>query len=108
MARSDSFLIKRGTGLDLQFNELLALDASTNQFVNRQYFPKAAYFPVDRTKPHVACLTIDSNPSPGDDKVLHSEVDYAISLVKFRLEQGQHTGHHTKPVIPTSHPSLET
>jgi hypothetical protein len=53
---------------------------------------------LTRPKPHVACFTIDSNHAPGK-KVLRSDVHYAIELVKFQLEKGEHTNHHTKPVI---------
>lgn len=57
MIRVDSFTIRRGTGLNLGFNEIQILDPSTKEPINHQYFPGAAYFPVDKTKPHVACLT---------------------------------------------------
>ncbi|KAL2151242.1 hypothetical protein VTH82DRAFT_6340 [Thermothelomyces myriococcoides] len=40
----------------------------------------------------------DSNVAPGDE-VLYSEVHFALQLLKWRLEQGKHTGHHTKPGI---------
>lgn len=103
MARVDPYTIKQGTGLDIPLRDLRIFDPSTNRSVRRQYSPEAAYFPVDTAKPHVACFSIDSNDAPGD-AVLRSEVHYAIELVKFRLEKGQHTGHHTKPVqspLPT-------
>jgi hypothetical protein len=70
-----------------------------NGTIIREYQSKWAYFPVDQTKPHVACMVFDSNEGP--EQVLRSEVDYALELVKFRLEEGQHTNHHTKPVRPS-------
>ncbi|KAK4238602.1 hypothetical protein C8A03DRAFT_33355 [Achaetomium macrosporum] len=66
--------------------------------IHREYLPEAAFFPVDETKPHVACFTIDSKDAPGDE-VLRSDIHYAIELAKFGLENGQHTKHHTKPGI---------
>jgi hypothetical protein len=73
-------------------------------YTERQYQPEGAYFPVCETKPHVACLVIDSNEAPGD-QVLRSEVDYAIELIRFRLRKGCHTNHLTKPACcpPISH-----
>ncbi|KAL2168663.1 hypothetical protein VTG60DRAFT_6946 [Thermothelomyces hinnuleus] len=88
----DSYEIRQGTGLDLPFRHRRMPDED----IERQYTPVAALFPVDKTKPHVACFMTDSNVAPGD-QVLYSEVHYAVQLVRFRLEQGQHTGHHTKP-----------
>jgi hypothetical protein len=93
----DPYSIKQGTGLDLPFHEIRISNPSADEYPRREYYPQAAFFPVDKTKPHVACFSFDSNHAPGDE-VLHSEVHYAIQLVKFRLEKGQHTGHHTKPV----------
>ncbi|KAK3305696.1 uncharacterized protein B0T15DRAFT_574986 [Chaetomium strumarium] len=61
-----------------------------------EYLSEAAYFPVDENQPHIASFIIDSNEAPGD-QVLRNEVDYAITLVKYRLAQGRHTNHHTKP-----------
>ncbi|KAK4153973.1 hypothetical protein C8A00DRAFT_33226 [Chaetomidium leptoderma] len=69
-----------------------------NEEIFREYHPEAAYFPVDVTKPHVASLVIDSHEAPGD-KVLRSEVDYAIAMVLFRLKYRLHTNHHTKPAM---------
>ncbi|KAH6838565.1 hypothetical protein B0I37DRAFT_387176 [Chaetomium sp. MPI-CAGE-AT-0009] len=94
----DPYSIREGTGLDLPLCQFKVLNPSTNEVIEREYSPQAAYFPVDKTKPHVACFAIDSN-HPQGDRVLRSDVHYAIELVKFRLEKGQHTEHHTKPGI---------
>ncbi|KAH6635871.1 hypothetical protein F5144DRAFT_565689 [Chaetomium tenue] len=94
----DPYTIREHSGLDLPLCRLRIFDPATDDFVEREYSPEAVYFPVDRTKPHVACFAIDSNHPPGD-KVLRSDLHYAIQLVKFRLEKGQHTGHHTKPSL---------
>ncbi len=73
----------------------------------RQYQSEWAFFPVDETKPHVATLVFDSCDAPAAGRVLRSDVDYAIELIKFRLVHGRHTDHHTKPVcqalIPPKH-----
>jgi hypothetical protein len=90
----DSYQIKTHTGLDLPYYQTRDFNPLSGTY--REYLPEAAFFPVDETKPHVACFTNDSSDAPGD-AVLRSEVHYAIELVKFRLEGGRHTNHHTKP-----------
>ncbi|KAL2125960.1 hypothetical protein VTI74DRAFT_2080 [Chaetomium olivicolor] len=79
----------------------------------RGYQSEWVYFSIDENKPHIACFVFDSNEAPGDE-ILRSEVDYAIELVKYRLQSGEHTNHYTKPVRGTqlsasditSHPLL--
>lgn len=95
--RVDPYTLREGTGLDLALHRFDFFDDLTRQYSEREYEPEAAYFPVDKTKPHVACFVIDSKVEP-ENQVLCSEVDYAAELVRFRLEKGEHTGHHTKPV----------
>jgi hypothetical protein len=70
----------------LPFHQLKISNPAPDEHPKRQYLPQAAFFPVDKTKPHVACLTADSNHAPGD-RVLRSDVHYAIEMVKFRLEK---------------------
>ncbi|AEO59869.1 hypothetical protein MYCTH_2119965 [Thermothelomyces thermophilus ATCC 42464] len=95
---TDALEIRQCTGLALPFRQRLMPE--------EYYLPVAAFFPVDKTKPHVACVMADSNVAPGD-QVLYSEVHSAVRLVRFRLEQGQHTGHHTKPgMLYTLHRDL--
>ena len=65
-------------------------------FNHREYL--SVFFAVDKNKPHIGSLVFDSNEAPGD-KVLRSEVDHAITMIKYRLEKGRHTNHHTKPMI---------
>lgn len=46
------------------------------------YISHFAYFPVDKSVPHVACLLLDSNEAPRiGDQVLRSDVDFAIAMV---------------------------
>ncbi|KAH6630952.1 hypothetical protein B0J18DRAFT_463769 [Chaetomium sp. MPI-SDFR-AT-0129] len=94
----DPHQIRLGTGLKLPLCRWRVWDPLAGEYVERHYESEAAYFPVDGTKPHVACFVIDSNIVPGD-QVLYSDVDYALALARFRLDKGQHTAHHTKPGI---------
>lgn len=67
-------------------------------FNHREYLSDFVFFAVDMNKPHIGSLVFDSNEAPGD-RVLRSEVDHAMTMIKHRLEKGRHTNHHTKPVI---------
>ena len=67
-------------------------------FNHREYLSDFVFFAVDMNKPHIDSLVFDSNETPGD-RVLRSEVDHAITMIKYRLEKYRHTNHHTKPVI---------
>ncbi|KAK4247135.1 hypothetical protein C7999DRAFT_41468 [Corynascus novoguineensis] len=94
----DPYTLREGTGLDLALHRFDFFDDLTGQYSDREYEPEAAFFPVDKAKPHVDCFVIDSKIEP-DNQVLCSEVYYAAELVRFRLEKGEHSGHHTKPGI---------
>ncbi|KAK3901235.1 hypothetical protein C8A05DRAFT_16546 [Staphylotrichum tortipilum] len=85
----------RATGLRLPMHTFTTQGGSTVH----QYQSEWTFFPIDGTKPHVACLVFDSCDAPADGLVLSSDVDYAIELIKFRLRHGRHTDHHTKPAI---------
>ncbi|EAQ83360.1 predicted protein [Chaetomium globosum CBS 148.51] len=85
-----------GTGLDLPFHNF----AHHWPYINREYQSVCAYFPVNTSRPHVACLVADSmEASTTGGQALRSDVDYAIAMVLWQLSEGQHTNHHTKPAL---------
>ncbi|KAK3290784.1 uncharacterized protein B0H64DRAFT_452231 [Chaetomium fimeti] len=92
----DPRFIREGTGLDLPFHDF----EFTYPYIEKMYISECAYFPVDSSIPHVACLVLDSiEATITGDRVLRSDLDFAIAMVLWRLTQGRHTNHHTKPAL---------
>ncbi len=48
--------------------------------------------------PHAACLVLDSG-APDNGAIQLCEAEAAAALVKFQLDDGSYTDHHTKPVL---------
>ncbi|KAM3453705.1 hypothetical protein MY3296_003548 [Beauveria thailandica] len=58
----------------------------------------AMFPPIETALPHVSCFVIDSGV-PEDDTILLSEAEAAVALVKYQLQNGIFTNHHTKPAL---------
>jgi hypothetical protein len=75
-ASLDPQSIREGTGLDLPFHNF----GHNWSYIDREYQSESAYFPVDSSIPHVACLVIDSmETSTTGDQVPRSDGDYVIA-----------------------------
>ncbi|OAA49843.1 hypothetical protein BBO_01478 [Beauveria brongniartii RCEF 3172] len=58
----------------------------------------AMFPPIETALPHVSCFVIDSG-APEDDAILLSEAEAAVALVKYQLQNGIITNHHTTPAL---------
>ncbi|EJP66564.1 uncharacterized protein BBA_04504 [Beauveria bassiana ARSEF 2860] len=58
----------------------------------------AMFPPPDAELPHVSCSVLDSG-APNNDAILLSEAEAALALVKYQLQKGMFTNHHTKPAL---------
>ncbi|TQV97541.1 hypothetical protein V2A60_006707 [Cordyceps javanica] len=54
--------------------------------------------PLDAELPHASCFVLDSGV-PQDDIILLSEVKASVALIKYQLQNGIFTNHHTKPAL---------
>ncbi|OAR02126.1 hypothetical protein LLEC1_03962 [Akanthomyces lecanii] len=62
------------------------------------YAPWVMFASVASEMPHAVCIVLDSG-TPDNQTILLSEAEGAAALVKFQLQDGSYTDHHTKPVL---------
>ncbi|KAM0666958.1 hypothetical protein MY8738_008860 [Beauveria namnaoensis] len=58
----------------------------------------AMFPPPDADLPHVSCFVLGSG-APKDNAILLSEAEAALALLKYQLQKGTFTNHHTKPAL---------
>lgn len=68
-------------------------------FSNTMYVTKYYQVPTATDKPHMGIIMLDPNVAP-EGKMLWSELDAAVTLLREQIRSGRFTNHHTKPVSP--------
>ncbi|KAL2258504.1 hypothetical protein VTK26DRAFT_8169 [Humicola hyalothermophila] len=77
------------------------LDSSVPDRCNHDkltYITGSVQVPTAANKPHMAIMMYDASVAP-EGKVLRSELDAAVTLIREQLRSGRFTDHHTKPVL---------
>ncbi|KAJ3496060.1 hypothetical protein NLG97_g2943 [Lecanicillium saksenae] len=90
----------------MAIKEELGLSLPYRMFQERPWLPHYheycgmwVMFPPPETElPHASCFVIDSGV-PNDDATLLSKAEAAVALVKYQLQRGTFTNHHTKPAL---------
>lgn len=57
---------------------------------------------LETDRPHAQCLIIDSADNVTDNVLLRSEIDTAITMCQYQLQDGLFVNHHTKPILITT------
>ncbi|KAF1739355.1 hypothetical protein CRV24_001287 [Beauveria bassiana] len=93
---SDQMSIKEKLGLCLPYR---IFQERRSIMHHHEYCGMWAMFPPpDAELPHVSCSVLDSG-APNNDAILLSEAEAALALVKYQLQKGMFTNHHTKPAL---------
>ena len=66
-------------------------------FSNTMYVTNYYQVPTATDKPHMGIIMLDPNVAP-EGKMLWSELDAAVTLLREQIRSGRFTNHHTKPV----------
>ncbi|KAH6628037.1 hypothetical protein F5144DRAFT_292925 [Chaetomium tenue] len=68
------------------------------EYSDTMYVPNYYRVPTAADKPHMGIIMLDSNVAP-EGKMLWSEVDAAVTLLREQIRPGRFTDHHTKPAL---------
>ena len=70
-----------------------------NDFSDTMYITNYYQVPTTTDKPHMGIVMLDPTVAP-EGKMLWSELEAAVTLLREQVRSGRFTNHHTKPVSP--------